>query len=130
MKFIALVAIAFSFSIAAQTAMVKVSGFGLEYEIAGSGKYTDKPFMTIAKIAFSLTLLVFSFASVAEGNTSNDSFNKAKKMLERQVYQDHRETLYCGAKFDAKKNIEAPVGFVTTTHLKRAKRIEWEHVHL
>jgi deoxyribonuclease-1 len=69
--------------------------------------------MTISRILLSLTLFIFSFASVAEGNTSNDSFNKAKKMLERQVYQDHRQTLYCGAKFDAKKNIEAPVGFVT-----------------
>ena len=56
--------------------------------------------------------------------------NKAKKILERQVYQDHRLTLYCEAKFDAKMNLEAPVGFVTTTHLKRAKKIEWEHVHL
>jgi deoxyribonuclease-1 len=84
--------------------------------------------MTISKIILPLTFLIFSFAAVAEGNTSNDSFNKAKKMLERQVYQDHRLTLYCGAKFDAKKYIEAPVGFVTTTHLKRAKKIEWEHV--
>jgi deoxyribonuclease-1 len=64
--------------------------------------------MTISKILFSLTLFIFSFASVAEGNTSNDSFNKAKKMLEREVYQDHRVTIYCGAKFDAKKNIESP----------------------
>jgi deoxyribonuclease-1 len=107
-----------------------IRGFGIatKSKALSINHTSDKPFMTIAKIAFSLTLLVFSFASVAGGNTSNDSFNKAKKMLERQVYQDHRETLYCGAKFDAKKNIEAPVGFVTTTHLKRAKKVEWEHV--
>lgn len=84
--------------------------------------------MNLVKVAFSLALFAFTFASMAEGNTSNDSFSKAKKMLERQVYQDHRVTLYCGAKFDAGKNIEAPNGFVTTTHLKRAKKVEWEHV--
>jgi deoxyribonuclease-1 len=84
--------------------------------------------MTISKIILPLTFLIFSFAAVAEGNTFNDSFNKAKKMLERQVYKDHRVTIYCGANFDAKKNIQAPEGFVTTTHLKRAKKVEWEHV--
>jgi deoxyribonuclease-1 len=84
--------------------------------------------MSMYKVAFSLALFAFSFASIAAGNTSNDSFSKAKKLLERQVYQDHRVTLYCGAKFDARKNIEAPAGFVTTTHLKRAKKVEWEHV--
>lgn len=84
--------------------------------------------MTITKIALPFTLLVFSFAAVSGGNISNDSFNNAKKMLKRQVYQDHRVTVYCGAKFDAKKNIEAPEGFVTTTHFKRAKKVEWEHV--
>jgi deoxyribonuclease-1 len=68
--------------------------------------------MTITKIALPFTLLVFSFAAVSGGNISNDSFNNAKRMLERQVYQDHRVTVYCGAKFDAKKNIEAPEGFV------------------
>lgn len=84
--------------------------------------------MTIIKIALSLGLLAFSSAAISGGNTSNDSFNKAKKMLEREVYQDHRVTLYCGAKFDAKKKIIPPEGFVTTTHLKRSKKVEWEHV--
>jgi deoxyribonuclease-1 len=84
--------------------------------------------MTNSRIALSITLFFISFASFAGGNTSNDSFNKAKKMLERKVYQDHRVTIYCGAIFDAKKNIEMPDGFVTTTYLKRAKKVEWEHV--
>ncbi|AZG34596.1 endonuclease [Shewanella psychromarinicola] len=65
---------------------------------------------------------------MAAGNTSNDSFNKAKKILEREVYQDNRVTIYCGAKFDDKKNIEVPIGFITSKYIKRAKRIEWEHV--
>ncbi|NCO71588.1 MULTISPECIES: endonuclease [Shewanella] len=84
--------------------------------------------MNLLKISLPLFLLALSSTAIAAGNTSNDSFNKAKKMLEREVYQDHRVTIYCGAKFDAKKNIESPEGFVTTTHLKRAKKVEWEHV--
>ncbi|MGL6121976.1 MAG: endonuclease, partial [Shewanella sp.] len=45
-----------------------------------------------------------------------------------KVYQDHRETLYCAAAFDAKGNISPPKGFTSSTHAKRAKKIEWEHV--
>ena len=41
--------------------------------------------------------------ALSAGNTTNDSFNKAKKMLEREVYFDHRITIYCGAEFDEKK---------------------------
>jgi deoxyribonuclease-1 len=84
--------------------------------------------MNHSKITLSVILFLISFPSLADGNDTNDSFNKAKKMLERDVYHDNRETIYCGAKFDAKKNIEAPQGFVTTTHLKRSKKVEWEHV--
>lgn len=72
--------------------------------------------------------LVLISGSVVAANESNQSFSKAKKMLERQVYQDHRETVYCGANFDAKKKISPPAGFTTTKHVKRAKKVEWEHV--
>ncbi|PKH31978.1 endonuclease [Shewanella sp. ALD9] len=84
--------------------------------------------MNLLKIGLPLFLLALSSTAIAAGNASNDSFNKAKKMLEREVYQDHRVTIYCGAKFDAKKNIEAPTGFITSKYMKRAKRVEWEHV--
>lgn len=66
---------------------------------------------------------LFALAS----NTTNQSFNKAKKQL-LTVYQGHRETLYCGAAFDAKGQVMAPPGFTTTACLARAKKIEWEHV--
>ena len=69
-----------------------------------------------------------SLPVLAGGNESIESFNKAKKNLERIVYMDHRETIYCSAEFDAKKNVIPPAGFTTTKHKKRAKRIEWEHV--
>jgi deoxyribonuclease-1 len=61
-------------------------------------------------------------------NQEIQSFNKAKKTLEKQVYNDHRITLYCAATFDAQKKVTAPRGFTTTKYVKRAKKIEWEHV--
>ncbi len=69
-----------------------------------------------------------SLIDFSGGNESIGSFSKAKKNLERDVYMDHRETIYCGAKFDAKKNVIPPAGFTTTKHKKQAKRIEWDHV--
>ena len=81
--------------------------------------------------ALVLSLLALAMAGTAgaadPGNTVNDSFRSAKRMLERQVYFDHRITLYCGAKFDAQKNIRLPEGFTTPSHAKRALRVEWEH---
>ncbi|GLS90829.1 endonuclease [Psychromonas marina] len=51
-------------------------------------------------------------------------------MLERSVYQqqDERTTLYCEASFNNKKQVTFPEGFATTKHVKRAKKVEWEHV--
>lgn len=77
-----------------------------------------------------LAALLFVLPSVAfaDGNVWNDSFNKAKKTLEQQVYYDHRVTLYCGATFDEKKNVTLPEGFTVSKHEKRAGKVEWEHV--
>lgn len=68
------------------------------------------------------------FAS--QGNQTNNSFSKAKKVLENSVYlhANERTTLYCEATFDTAKKITFPVGFKTTKHIKRAKKVEWEHV--
>lgn len=76
--------------------------------------------------ALVISMLIVSPSYAA--NQTNDSFSKAKKMLEREVYNNHRVTLYCGATFDNKKNITPPEGFETTKYVKRAKRVEWEHV--
>ncbi|MCL1123323.1 endonuclease [Shewanella surugensis] len=75
----------------------------------------------------SLSVLLSSGANAA-GNTSNQSFSKAKKQLLAKVYPDHRQTIYCGASFDKKKNITPPAGFKTSVYKKRAKKVEWEHV--
>jgi deoxyribonuclease-1 len=73
-----------------------------------------------------LTLLVNT--STLAANQEVQSFSKAKKLLEKQVYNNHRKTLYCGASFDAKKKVKPPKVFTTTKYVKRAKKIEWEHV--
>ncbi len=79
-------------------------------------------------IAILSAVLASSTAIASGGNTTIDSFNKAKKLLQSEVYFDHRETIYCGAEFDTKKNIDRPRGFVALKYKKRAKKIEWEHV--
>ncbi|HIP76509.1 MAG TPA: endonuclease I [Psychromonas hadalis] len=63
-------------------------------------------------------------------NINNDSFSKAKKLLEKQVYTEnaYRVTIYCGASFNTKKKITAKNGFSTHKYRNRAKKIEWEHV--
>jgi deoxyribonuclease-1 len=77
-----------------------------------------------------LTLLISTLiaSSAIAANQEIQSFSKAKKILEKQVYNNHRTTLYCGATFDTKKKVTPPSGFTTTKYVKRAKKIEWEHV--
>ncbi|NOR68933.1 MAG: endonuclease I [Methylomarinum sp.] len=81
------------------------------------------------KIPFLLTTLLFSCVSNAqEGNSTFQSFNKAKKALAGQVYsQLPNKTLYCGASFKGKKVIDSN-GFYSSKYKKRGKKIEWEHV--
>ena len=73
-----------------------------------------------------LAALLLPALAMAGGNTTNDSFSHAKKML-GQVYADHRVTFYCGATYDAQGNVMLPDGFTTPKHEARAGRIEWEH---
>ena len=63
----------------------------------------------------------------AAGNTDNDSFSAARRMLEQEVYYDHRVTVYCGYAFDAHKRVSLPDGFVTAAYQNRATRVEWEY---
>lgn len=77
---------------------------------------------------YSLAICLFISCSSYAQNQTNDSFSKAKKMLERSVYVDHRVTLYCGATFDSSKKVIFPEGFKTSKYVKRSKKIEWEHV--
>ena len=74
-----------------------------------------------------LSLLLDPEIILAAGNETNDSYNRAKKMLEREVYFDHRVTIYCEAEFDERKNTDLPAGFEPPSHPKRSDRVEWEH---
>jgi len=76
-----------------------------------------------------LTILLFScVVNAQEGNSTFQSFNKAKKVLAGQVYsQLPNKTLYCEASFKGKK-ITDPNGFYSSKYKKRGKKIEWEHV--
>jgi deoxyribonuclease-1 len=66
--------------------------------------------------------------SFPAGNSTNDSFNKAKRMFRNQVYNDHRITVYCAASYDDRGNTNLPEGFIAAKYQKRAGRIEWEHI--
>ncbi len=84
---------------------------------------------------FRLILLCFCFVvSISDfalsANSWNDSFNKSKRMLEDDVYlsNEDRKTIYCDAQFYEDKSINLPKDFITEKHVKRAERIEWEHV--
>ncbi|QUM79526.1 endonuclease [Moritella sp. 5] len=81
-------------------------------------------------IVISTTLFFPSFSNASnDGNQINQSFSKAKKMLERQVYTDvPRLTIYCQADFNSKKKITDHNGFTSQKHVKRQAKIEWEHV--
>ena len=77
------------------------------------------------RAVFLLPVLLLALTVAAE---PIDSFSKAKKLMMEKVYFDHRETLYCGAAFDERKRVTLPIGFHTVKHVKRANRVEWEHV--
>ncbi|WP_273150773.1 endonuclease [Methylophaga thiooxydans] len=77
------------------------------------------------KAVFISAIVIPTYTAIAD---PTESFSKAKRLMMERVYFDHRETLYCGAKFDAKKNINTPAGFHTDKYINRAKRVEWEHV--
>ncbi|MCX4190269.1 hypothetical protein [Methylophaga sp. OBS3] len=81
--------------------------------------------MKVSKTFFLMAASLLSFTVVAE---PTDSFSKAKKIMMDKVYFDSRVTLYCEAGFDANKNVNPPAGFHTQKHIKRAGRLEWEHV--
>ena len=68
------------------------------------------------KIILTLVLSLVPALALAAGNTTNDSFNTAKRMLEHQVYFDHRVTIYCSAEFNAQKRVTLPAGFTTPAH--------------
>ena len=81
-------------------------------------------------IALTLILLFTGpvYTANADGNTTLQSFSKAKKILLRQVYQDHKITFYCNCPFTADKKILPSENYTPKKQGKRAHRLEWEHI--
>jgi len=98
----------------------------------------EKPICVSHLIPLIVTVMIFmsSMAATANdllqpGNTTNDSFSKAKKTLERIIYKEpaHRIDIYCGCRYDEKKEVDFnSCGYIPEKDNKRAHRIEWEHV--
>ena len=61
-------------------------------------------------------------------NAFNQSFSKAKKIMLKQVYNDHLTTFYCGNPFTARKKVVPSDKYTPKRANARAKRIEWEHI--
>ena len=82
----------------------------------------------------SVLIIVFFIVAVnnvnAEilGNSRYQSFSKAKKILLREVYHNHRVTFYCGCEFTPDKKVSHSNGYVPKKKGKRARRLEWEHI--
>lgn len=98
-----------------------------------SRKALQKAFsMKKSAIALSLILCLFAAWRVfnrggAEYRDQGASYAKATRLLRERVWNDMRETFYCGAAFDAKGNIILPDGFSSPGHKARSARLEWEH---
>ena len=85
----------------------------------------------LASFIASLALIVLIGGSAwpdDKGNTKLQSFNKAKKILLRQVYQDHHTTFYCQCPFTKDKEILSSSKYTPKKKWKRAHRLEWEHI--
>jgi deoxyribonuclease-1 len=80
-------------------------------------------------IALALTLNSAGSAKIQiQGNSRNTSFNKAKKILMRQVYYDHYTTFYCGCEFSSRRQVFHTNGYKSKKKWRRAHRLEWEHI--
>ena len=72
--------------------------------------------------------LALADAASVSGNTRIASFSRAKKILLRDIYGDHRITFYCGCPFTADRKVGNRNGYVPRKNNLRARQIEWEHI--
>ena len=83
-------------------------------------------------MGYGLLVLVILFSvgvsANPKGNATIESFNKAKKILQKQIYADHRITFYCGCPYDENNVIIPSDKYTPKKQNKRSNRIEWEHV--
>jgi deoxyribonuclease I len=57
-----------------------------------------------------------------------DSFSSAKAVLYEQIYEDHRETIYCGCRYDTRGQVRLGSCGLQGVTDPRARRVEAEHV--
>lgn len=77
-------------------------------------------------LAIIYAVIIFMHMNV-QANAGDRTFRETKQ-LARQIWADHRESFYCGCRFDKhlkviQKNCESQ-----SFNTFRAKRIEWEHL--
>lgn len=88
--------------------------------------------MKKTKLTIVLLAILSSVQATAAipGNTYNESFSKAKKIMQHQIYTNpvNMKTLYCHAQFNEQKQITLPNGFINAAWKKRSFRWEAEHV--
>lgn len=77
-----------------------------------------------------LLLLLVTPLTSAAGNTSIESFNTAKRLMQQQIFvgEAYQKTLYCDAKFNQNKEVVLPDGFTTQKYRKRLNKWEAEHI--
>ena len=90
--------------------------------------------------SFGLLLLLAVFIAIAWSRVDptaapqHYNYRDASKQLRRVYYGELQETLYCGCKYDDKKNVDfsscnfKPRENPKRKSFKRAERIEWEHM--
>jgi len=83
---------------------------------------------SVSVIFVLLVLFCLPQFAIAERNNSNQSFNRAKKLLLFKVYTESRQTFYCKSGFTSDKTIIHNNGYVPIKNNARANRLEWEHV--
>jgi len=85
----------------------------------------------ILVLMLSTSGVVISENAAQPGNTSNDSFGKAKQILHHVIYKEaeQRIDIYCGCTYDGRKDVDYDsCGYRPEKDNARAHRIEWEHV--
>lgn len=86
-----------------------------------------------------IRLLILLLLSSHAWGEAPETFSKAKKVLDKQIYHDHKKTFYCGCDYEAKPKEPGSnklrltpdwksCGYKPRKQPKRASRIEWEHV--
>ena len=96
-----------------------------------------KPMCRAVVFAFSLIAFCATFSEARVDPTAapqHYNYRDASKQLRRVYYGELQETLYCGCRYDDKKNVDfsscdfEPRENPNRKSFKRAERIEWEHM--